>query len=317
MARSTDPILCFDLGGTKLMAALVSHQGRVITHVAKKIDQSAGWEGLLEDFRELAHMLPSQKFKQVSVASAGPLDSQRGVLLDPTNFFTAHKSWGVVPLVAQLKRIFKKPVYLENDAAAAVLGEARRGGLGRSRSRNIVVMTLGTGVGIGVIANGQLVRAGRGLHPEASHIPINNTDKAYPCGCGAYGCIEAYVAGSHFAKRMSAELGHPVTGEFCRQLAEDGDPRMLEAFHEYGQHLAMAIRSMVVTFAPEVVVLSGGFTAGSAKYFLPSTEKLLPKLLVRYREGIDLLPKVQVSKLGEMAGVVGAAFVALEKKKGR
>lgn len=300
------------------MAALVTKKGRVLEQVTKKIDQSAGLKGLLNDFKTLGYTWPIDKVKSISVASAGPLHAERGVLLDPTNFFTNKKSWGVVPLVKDLKKIFKKPVHLENDAAAAALGEAWQGGHGPKKSKNLLVMTLGTGVGIGVISNNQLVRAGQGLHPEASHIPINNTDRAYPCGCGAQGCIEAYLAGSHFAKRLSQQLGHTITGEQCQQLAAQGNRTVLKSFHQYGEHLALAIRTLSIVFAPEVVVLSGGFTTGSAKYFLPSTKRLLPKLLKRYRQGVDLLPEIQVSRLGDQAGIVGAAFVALrEKKKGR
>jgi glucokinase len=307
--------LCFDLGGTKLLGAMVDRDGRVLRSRSLRIDQSQGLRGLLANFRELgAELAEDDQFKCVSVASAGPLHAERGVLLDPTNFFTGKQSWGVVPLVAQLKKIFKKPVFLENDAAAAVLAETWKGGHGRTR--NVVIMTLGTGVGIGAIADGQLLRAGRGLHPEVSHIPINVTDLNYPCGCGAHGCIEAYLAGSHFARHLSNRLGRDLDGEQCRQLADQGDPQAVAAFKEYGQRLALAIRSMAVMFAPEVVVLAGGFSKGW-KHFLAETENHLPELMSRYREGVDLLPRVRISKLGDHACVIGAAYNAtLKMKKG-
>lgn len=316
MARSTEIYLCFDLGGTKLFAALINSQGKILAQNAKRIDQSRGFKGLLEDFRELGKSFPGAKYKSVSVASAGPLHSGRGVLLDPTNFFTGNKSWGIVPLVASLKKIFKKPVLLENDAAAAVLAEGWKGGHGRTK--NIVAITLGTGVGIGALAEGQLVRAGRGLHPEASHMPMNVEDKLYPCGCGAYGCIEAYLAGSHFARHLSLKVGRNLSGQDCLALAQTGDPATLQAFQAYGQRLAVAIRSLCVVFAPEVVVISGGF-AKAGPFFLPTVERHLPMVMSRYREGIDLVPKVKISKLGDSAGVLGAAYVAVSEKikKGR
>ena len=308
MARSTDVVLSFDLGGTKLLAALVDGNGRVLAHNSKKIDQTRGLRGLYADFKFLASQLPPKKFKSVAVASAGPLHSEKGVLLDPTNFFTGGESWGVVPLVKELKKIFKKSVLLENDAAAAVCGEAWKGGHGKS-SKNIVMMTLGTGVGIGIVANGELVRAGRGLHPEASHMPINAHDVSYPCGCGANGCIEAYLSGPNFALRLGARVGRSLAGEDCVKLAEEGNAEALDAFRQYGASLAQAIRTLSVCFAPEVVVLGGGF-AKAAPYFVPEAERVLPTLLERYREGFDLLPKIRVSKLGERAGVIGAARLA-------
>lgn len=315
MAKSTkknsDLYLCFDLGGTKLRAALITSRGQIKAVATGNVNQKAGLPGLLDLFKELEQQLPKLKYKSISVASAGPLHPASGVLLDPTNFFTSNKAWGVVPIVAHLKKIFRKPVILENDAAAAVLGEMWKGGHGK-KSKNVVAMTLGTGVGVGVITDGLLVRAGRGLHPEGGHIPINAEDKNYPCGCGAYGCIEAYLAGTHFAKRMSARVGRTLTGKEAVALAEDGDLQIQASFKEYGRHLAQAIRSLCVMFAPEVVVLSGGFSHASS-LFLPETQKVLPAMLERYREGIDLLPEVKVSKLLNDAGILGAAYIASHK----
>ncbi len=316
MARSTKksrPVLpnflCFDLGGTKLLVAAVDGSGKILAHQSLAIDQSQGLPGLIKNFTDLAAQMPHLKYKGVSVASAGPLHAGRGVLLDPTNFFSNQKSWGVVPLVAKLKRAFGLPVFLENDAAAAALAESWKGGHGRKRN-NLVAVTLGTGVGIGAIANGQLVRAGQGLHPEASHIPIHAEDLNYPCACGAYGCIEANLGGTHFARRMSQHKGRTLTGRDCIELAESGDKVTLKEFADYGRRLAMAIRSIAVLFAPEVIVLSGGF-AKASPYFLPATNQHLPKLMERYRDGVDLLPEIRRSKLGDLAGVLGAAYIML------
>ncbi len=314
MARSIKVarnLLCFDLGGTKLRAALVSPKGRILTEAAVvRVRQSEGFKGLIAIFQEATEQLgvTAKDYRKISIASAGPLHPASGVLLDPTNFFTEKKSWGVLPLVKALTKNFKKPVLLENDAAAAVIGEQWKGGHGRAK--NILAMTLGTGVGVGVIANGALTRAGRGLHTEAGHIPLDINAKDYPCGCGANGCIEAYLAGSHFAHRLGRLKGRPISGEEAVALANGGDVWVQEAFKEYGRHLAQAVRTLSVLFAPEVVVISGGFSHAH-KLFLEETTQLLPQLMERYRDGIDLLPKIKVSKLQDEAGILGAAYLAL------
>lgn len=316
MKRPTRELhLCFDLGGTKIKAALVSATGRIVNEVSQQVDQSKGYQGLLKDFKSLADQLATGKFKSIAVASAGPLHPGRGELLDPTNFFTGGKSWGVLKLTAALKKVFKQNVYLENDAAAAALGEQWKGG--HKKSDNLIAMTLGTGVGIGVIANGQLVRAGQGLHPEASHIPLNFEDKSHRCGCGAYGCIEAYVGGSHFTRKLGERLGRTLTGQEALLLANDGHPEALKAFRSYGEHLAYSIRTLSILFAAETVVLSGGFSHASP-HFLQTTRAVLPDLMTRYREGVDLLPEVRISKLQDDAGILGAAAMAVQRiKKGR
>lgn len=307
---ATDLYLCYDLGGTKLRGALITGSGRIVDEASLSVRQEEGPKGLISLFVELRDQLKVKKYKSVSVASAGPLHPEKGLLLDPTNFSTGNKHWGVLPLVRELKKVFKKPVLLENDAAAAVLGEKWKGAHGRAE--NIVAMTLGTGVGIGVIANGVLVRSGQGLHPEAGHIPINSEATEFPCECGAYGCIEAYLAGSHFAKRLGRLKGRALTGKESVELAKHGDVYVQEAFKEYGRHLAQAIRTLCVLFGPEVVVISGGFSHAS-HLFLEETRRVLPELLARYRDGVDLLPKVKVSKLQDEAGILGAAFIASHK----
>jgi glucokinase len=208
-------------------------------------------------------------------------------------------------------------VLLDNDAAAAAMGEAWKGGHGK-KSKNLVAITLGTGVGIGVIANGQVVRAGRGLHPEASHIPIDSQDRARPCGCGNYGCIEAYLSGTHFARHVGEKLTRELNGHDLLKLARAGNADVLAAFTEYGHHLALAVRSLAVVFAPEVVVLGGGF-AEAAPFFLEQAQSAMPELLRRYRQGFDLVPEIKISKLGEAIGVMGAACMAIAptNKKGR
>lgn len=308
-ASTVGQTLCFDLGGTKLRAALVRANGTIVAESVAKVRQAEGFDGLVRLFSETAEQLnvSARDFSKVSIASAGPLHPETGVLLDPTNFFTEQNSWGVLPLVKALKKVFKKTVLLENDAAAAVLGERWKGGHGKVE--NLLAMTLGTGVGVGIIANGQLVRAGQGLHTEAGHIPLDSNAKDYPCGCGANGCIEAFLAGSHFARRLGRLKNRALSGEEAVQLAKSGDVWVQEAFKEYGRHLAYAVRTLSILFAPEVVVISGGFSHAHS-LFLDETNALLPQLMQRYREGIDLLPKIKVSKLQDEAGILGAAYLA-------
>jgi len=306
---SKDLLLCYDLGGTKLRAALVTTRGKIAAQISKPVEQHKGFEGLLQDFKALADQLGPGPYRAISVASAGPLDPSRGELLDPTNFFTGNKSWGVLPLTAKLKKIFKQPVILENDAAAAALGEQWLGG--HKKNKNLVAITLGTGVGIGAVANGELVRAGRGLHPEASHIALTE-DRRYRCGCGNYGCIEAHLGGSHFTRHLGQKLGREVDGRQAIELAKDGEPHALAAFQEYGERLAQTVRALAVLFCAETVVMSGGFSHAHA-YFLKHAQERLPELLVRYREGVDLLPELKVSRLQDDAGILGAAYVALQK----
>lgn len=306
MSSQTE-ILCFDLGGTKLACALVDAKGQVRHYKRSQVVMAKGFEGLINAFRDVSkeHLKMNKNVAAVAVSSAGPLDPSTGVLLDPTNFLTAGKSWGVLPLKDKLQELFERPVIVENDAACAVLAEVWRG---QARGfKNAMVLTLGTGLGVGVFANGELVRAGRGLHPEGGHLPLNAWSKHHRCACGARGCAESYLAGSHFAKEVGKAIGIPrLSGEELVNMAQAKDPRVDEWMTIYARRLSHAIRMFAMIYAPEAIVLAGGFAA-AAPHFLPKTKKLLVPLFKRHTKGVNMLPVVKVSRFKDEAGVIGAA----------
>lgn len=279
-------VLAVDLGGTKVRVARVDRSGKIKAALQEKSDFSKGPKGLVDQIvKLLTEVAGGESPEAVGIGSAGPLDPARGLLLSPTNFRTRGKTWGVVKLTQALEDRLTVPVVLENDAAAAALGEAWAGA--SKPYDNSVVLTLGTGLGVGVIANGQLLRAGRGLHPEAGHIFLHEGDKTALCGCGNYGCAEAFLSGAHFEERAA------------KKISQNDYPRLL----------ALAIHTYVVCFAPEVVVISGGFAKTAAKYF-PKVKAELQALLSRRRVGVDMMPKLMLSKLGENGVILGAAGIA-------
>ncbi len=242
--------------------------------------------------------------RAVGIASAGPLHAPSGFLLDPTNF-----GWSSplkVPIARELSRALKLPVRLENDAAAAALAEHWRGGAGK----NCAIITLGTGLGLGVIANGQLVRGGRELHAEAGHILLQPGDRSALCGCGNYGCAEAYLSGMNFAKRASKRMGKKLSGKELAALARSGNSSAKKLFAEYSTHLAHYLHDLVVLYYPELVVLTGSFAASHA-LFLPSAKAQLRTLIRRRLRTLPLLPEIRISALGNQAGVLGGACIAL------
>lgn len=308
-------VVGLDIGGTKVHGALVAADGAVLREQKSPVHLHEGPGPFAQQLAKMIVTLAEgQNIRAVGLGCAGPLDSETGELLDPTNFFTDGKSWGKVPLIAMVKKELEQlkfsavPLHLENDAAAAVLGEAWLGG---GEQKNILVMTLGTGVGVGVLVNGRLTRSRHNLHPEASHIPLNYSDTSALCGCGNQGCIEAYLSGVNFTQRLAREWNEPnLTGEELGARAKGKEEKVLAAFARYSEWLAQAIHAYAVLYAPKSVVLSGGFSTLSEN-FLPQTQKLLPDLLKRRRDGVDLLPTVKVSRLYESIGVLGAARVAL------
>lgn len=308
-------VLAYDLGGTKVSVGVVNAKGKVLEEVRVPSVFEQGKEAVFDQLTDLGKqfLIGHPEIHRVGVASAGPLDPMRGLLLDPTNFASSEGTWGVTPFSRILGKKLKKPVHLENDAAAAMLAEHW---IGAARHcKNAMILTLGTGLGTGVIANGELVRAGRNMHPEAGHMIIRHGDTSAPCGCGNLGCAEAFLSGRGFSRRARARFGNPnLLAKDIAELARKRDARALAAFEEYAELLAVALQNYATIFGPEVVVFTGSF-AEAADLFLDSTRTHLERLLIRRRLGVDLLPRLEVSKLQNQAGLVGGAYVAFNSAK--
>ncbi len=203
-----EKVLAYDIGGTKVHTAIIDSRGRVLDEVRVAVDFSRGRSEVFRQWIDAGKRLLEghPEVRRVGVASAGPLDPAKGLLLDPTNFASAAgETWGVVPISKLLSSgLGGRPVVLENDAAAAILAEHWCGAA--KGADDCMVITLGTGVGTGMIVGGRLIRAGRGLHTEGGHVIIRAGDESAVCGCGNLGCVEAFLSGRNFEKRARRAL---------------------------------------------------------------------------------------------------------------
>ncbi len=309
----TQKVLSYDLGGTKIAIGIVSARGRILEEKRVPARFENGKDAVLKQLIELGKefLKKHPEAKKVGIASAGPLDPNRGILLDPTNFASEKGRWGRVPISKILSQSLKLPVYLENDAAAAILAEHWIGDA--KKYKNAMVLTLGTGLGTGILCNGELVRTGRFLHPEAGHVILNAEDTSAPCGCGNLGCAEAYLSGRNFSRRARQRFGDSsLSAKDIADLARKQDPRALAAFSEYAKIMAIALQNYIRIYCPEIILFTGSF-AEAADLFLAQTEKHLSHLLIRLRKPIDLFPRLKVSSLKNQAGLIGGAYVAFRK----
>lgn len=315
MSKKERLVLAYDLGGTKVAVGVLNSRGKVLDSVRVPAVFEQGKDAVIEQlfFEGKQFLAKFPEVEAVGIASAGPLDPSRGILLDPTNFARAGKRWGEVPITSILKKRFKLPVFLDNDAAAAILAEHWVGAA--KGYDNVMILTLGTGLGTGIITNGELVRAGRMLHPEAGHLILRAGDRTALCGCGNYGCAEAFLSGNGFGKRARFLLKRKdLTAVEVAELARKNNRAAKKLFKEYAELMAIAIHNYVTIYAPEVVVFTGSF-AHASDLFLEQTKKLLPPLLKHLSGGVDIMPKLLLSTLDNHAGLVGGGVVALRGLK--
>ncbi len=205
-------------------------------------------------------------------------------------------------------------VQLENDANAAALAEWRFGaGQG---FQDLVYLTMSTGVGAGLILDGRLYRGvGHGAG-EIGHARVCWDDDAELCGCGKRGCLEAYVGGASWTRRLRERVSSPeeATPEHIVAAARRGDAFALEEMDRFNRYLARGIVNLGFTLAPQAVILGTiAAAAGEALCLVPVRELVRRDLWAVLAEGLVILPASLGDELPDRAGL-GVALEALERE---
>ena len=249
----------------------------------------------------------------VGVSVPGPLDPERGVLLDPPNL----AGWREVPIRRLLEASLGLPVQVENDANAAALAE-HRFGAGRG-FRHLAYLTMSTGVGAGLVLDGKLYAGRQGMAGEVGHAPVEWDGE--PCACGLRGCLEAYVGGAAWTRRLArttpagsrvaALAGSPERArpEHVVEAARAGDAFALAELARFNDYLARGLTALVFVLAPEVVILGTIPTAAGEQLCLaPVREQVKARLWPRLARELRILP----SGLGEDRPYLAGICAALE-----
>ncbi len=286
-----------DLGGTGTRAAALSADGEVLREASFPTvahDPAAAVAGLADALAELA---AGRKVSAVGIGASGPVTPDGTI--DNAATLPAYAG---VDLCRALEQATGWPCVIDNDAAAAALGEYTYGA-GRGSSTCLVV-TLGTGVGVGVVTGGRLLRGGDGTHAEAGHIAV--PDAPRPCYCGLARCWEQ--AASRIALEELTGAG-PATGPgsgvaAVAAAARGGDHQATRAFACYGQQVAPGLSTLLTIFRPDRVVLGG-----SAAQYLDLFSGPLVAALGRSAP-YQWNPPIVAAELGDIAGAVGAAVLA-------
>ena len=264
---STSLILGVDVGGTKIAAGLVNHEGRILKQTRVPMQARGSAEQALRAVTAAIDSFSSAdaEFHSIGICAPGPLDPNAGVILNPPNL----PCWRNYPLAEKIAAIYRLPVKLDNDGNAAALAEARWGAA--RGCRFVFYAGIGTGIGSGIVFDGRIYHGRTGSAAEAGH---NSIDYRGPlCGCGKRGCIEVLASGSAIATRTRAKLsaGRPssilemangnvagVNSEMVGRAYAAGDPLAREILHETAEYLTLWLGNMVDLLDPDILVLGGG-----------------------------------------------------------
>jgi len=298
-----------DLGGTKLLVALISVDGKVIRELECKTsihDADHISFTLINAIKQLIDHVDRSRLRGIGVASAGVIDSKRKKIVYANNLGLEN-----YPIGALLEGHFQLPVRVCNDANSAAIAEWIWGaGIGK---RNLIYITVSTGIGAGIISDGKLIN---GIHDSAGefgHITI--VHKGERCGCGNRGCLEQYASGTALERLANQRLkcstsllhdlktGTTVTNKEIALAAEKGDPFSISLLHEVGEYLGAGVTSLIHLFNTEAIVFGGGIM-NMSDFILPTVEEY-----VRENSITQMSKGVVISKtvLGRRAGIMGAS----------
>jgi glucokinase len=316
-----------DVGGTSMKAGVVDDQGDAFPSVSLATEAHRGQEfGLARMAETIRHAVASAQLSMddiaaIGVATPGTMDIPGGMILDPPNL----KPWRNVPVRQYVQDTFKKPTAFQNDANAAALGEFWVGA-GKG-VHSMVLFTLGTGVGGGIIWGGEVIEGEHSHGAELGHMKIEMT-RPRQCGCGRFGCLEAYASATSVVKRTLEAVGDGKTPSALARFLQK--PETLTAkdifdaaptdaladkiVDETAYYLAVGTTNMLHTIDPDMVCFAGGMTA-AGEGFLKRIQKYVRELAFPVPAERAHL---RYALLGTDAGFIGAAGCArLLIKKGQ
>ena len=316
-----------DLGGTDIKAGCVTSDGNLLSgsRVVLPTDVEVGGpkvvaariaEAVRQVLVKISETREATDVREIRVGLGAPglIIAETGVVHFSPNF----PGWTDIPLVdyvnAELATLHPyKPVLkgMDNDVNAMTLGELRHGaGVGY---KNIVALTLGTGVGGGVVIDGQVYHGSQNTAGELGHTVVE-PDGRY-CGCGNQGCLEAYAGAKNIIERTEEKieagrktiLSAPFTPRQIASAAQAGDPIAIEVFLETARYIGIALTSIAHILNPQVAIIGGGIAEAGEKLLLEPIRAELSKRAMDIPARMKIVP----AQLGNNAGIVGAAMLAL------
>ncbi len=301
-----------DLGGTNLRAAAVDQNGQLIAQVSASTSPEKGREyvisEIVESIQELRGKQLEGRFAGVGIGVPGFILMEQGVILNSNNLAFLEN----MPLRDEIEKRLGAPVILENDANAAALGESWIGA--GAEVDDLVLLTLGTGIGGGIVYKGRVMHGFLGMAGELGHITV--VPNGNPCGCGNVGCLEKHASAT--AITCLAELmrvtPHPnPTAEEIYHLAAGGDRKAQQVFRSMGEALGIALAMLINTFNFPLFLLSGG-PLPAWDYFAPAMLEQVERRSFTYR---NTKTRIEKAKLGNKAGLFGAAYLPFQAQKDR
>jgi fructokinase len=286
-----------DLGGTKIEGAVLDAAGRPIVRQRVPTEQQRGYEHIVEATGKLVDALRVQapECGAIGVGTPGAVSSRTGLLKNSNTACLNGRD-----LRGDLRMRIGLPVIVENDANCFALAEATSGAA--QGSAMVFGIIIGTGCGGGLVVGGRLWSGPQHIAGEWGHHSID--PRGPECYCGQRGCVETYLAGPAVERAYAVRAGAPAGMAEIIACARTGEAAARAVFDDFLDHFGRALANVLAILDPDVVVLGGG---------LSNIEELYVEgraAAARYVFNDELRTPILRNRLGDSAGVIGAALLA-------
>jgi glucokinase len=305
-------VFAVDLGGTHLRVALVDDTGRILKQHKQCTPKGNSAEDIIEALGQVSERWGCTELPVVatSIMVPGAVDCAKAVVVQAPNL----PSLVNFPLKTELEQKLGWPVYLENDANAAVVGEMWQGAA--RGCRDVVSVTLGTGVGGGVILDGKLWRGSHGSGGEIGHTTVDPFS-GLKCKCGNTGCLELFASATAIVRMTREALSSfpetslksdELTGEKVYDAGQQGDELALAVFKRFGMYLGIGLANLINLIDPQIIVITGGVVNGWDLF----AGEMYRQVEERAFRTTAKQVKIAKAECGDNAGLLGAARLALQ-----
>ncbi len=313
------PVIGIDLGGTKVLAAVVAPDGRILSRDKASSRGASSYEELLARVAATARAAAGaagvalDTVASVGIGVPGTVDQDAGVVRIAPNL-----SWRDVPVGSTLRDLLGLPVIVDNDVNVAALDEHRLG-VGKELP-SLLGVFIGTGIGGGLAIDGGLYRGAHQAAAEIGHMVVKAGGPR--CSCGRRGCLEALGSRTAIVREIARRVAAGKSSKLVKLSGGDvrsaksgalrkayigGDKLTRRVVDKSARYVGIGVGSLVNVLDPAIVALGGGVAENLGTRYVQRVARIARRYIVD--ETARAVPIVTAT-LGDDAGVLGAALLA-------
>jgi len=288
-----------DLGGTKIEGIVIDADGKELYRKRIPTEREKGYEHILKNIKTVYDTMANhieRKPHTFGIGTPGWVSRKTGLMsLSNTTCMNGK------PAKTDIEQTIGRPLEIQNDANCFAMAEAIYGaGKGHEMVFGVI---MGTGCGGGIVYKGQVISGTQGLGGEWGHMSIDPNGPQ--CFCGKKGCVETYISGTWVQKHYEEKNGKKLSMKEIEAAYFAKDPAATETVQHMLKHFGIAVANLVTVLDPDIIVIGGGVSNFKEIYTKGRDE------VVKCTGKPHLETKIVQHKLGDSAGVIGAALIGI------